>query len=159
VAILLTILGLLLALVGLVGCILPTIPGPPLGFLALIVLSIAKDWEPFSLTFLVIMAGLTIGVSGLDYVVPAASARKYGGSKYGVWGSIIGMLIGLLFFPPWGMLIGTMAGALVGELTTGRDRRKALRAGWGVLVGTIVAIGVKLAFSGFILFFYLKALF
>jgi len=69
--IVLIILGLLFALIGLIGCILPVIPGPPLSFFALIILSYAKNWEPFSATFLIIMAGLTILATVLDYVVPA----------------------------------------------------------------------------------------
>ena len=154
--IVLIILGLVFALIGLIGCILPVIPGPPLSFFALIILSYAKNWEPFSTTFLIIMAGLTILVTVLDYVVPAIGAKRYGASKLGVWGSIIGMLIGIFIFPPWGMLIGAMAGALAGELAGGKKGGKALRAGWGVFVGNIMNIGIKLAFSGAILFFYIK---
>jgi len=154
--IVLIILGLLFALIGLIGCILPVIPGPPLSFFALIILSYAKDWEPFSTTFLIIMAGLTIVVTISDYVVPAIGAKRYGASKLGVWGSIIGMLIGFCIFPPWGMLIGAIIGALAGELAGGKKGKKALRAGWGVFVGNIMGIGLKLAFSGAILFFYIK---
>jgi len=154
--IVLIILGLVFALIGLIGCILPVIPGPPLSFFALIILSYAKNWEPFSTTFLIIMAGLTILVTVLDYVVPAIGAKRYGASKLGVWGSIIGMLIGIFVFPPWGMLIGAIAGALAGELAGGKKGGKALRAGWGVFVGNIMSIGIKLAFSGAILFFYIK---
>jgi uncharacterized protein YqgC (DUF456 family) len=154
--IVLIILGLLFALIGLIGCILPVIPGPPLSFFALIILSYAKNWEPFSTTFLIIMAGLTILATGLDYVAPAIGAKRYGASQLGVWGSIIGMLIGLFIFPPWGMLIGAIIGALAGELAGGKKGKKALRAGWGVFVGNIIGIGLKLAFSGAILFFYIK---
>lgn len=155
----LIILGLVFALVGLAGCVLPGIPGPPLSFLALIILSYAKDWEPFSWTFLIIMAGLTIVVTVLDYVVPAAGAKRYGASKPGVWGSVIGMFTGLLLFPPWGMLIGAIVGALAGELVAGKEAGKALRAGWGILVGNVVVIGLKLAFSGVMLFLYVRGLF
>jgi len=134
--IVLIILGLLFALIGLIGCILPFIPGPPLSFFALIILSYAKNWEPFSTTFLIIMAGLTILATGLDYVVPTIGAKRYGASQLGVWGSIIG--------------------ALAGELAGGKKGKKALRAGWGVFVGNIMGVGLKLAFSGAILFFYIK---
>lgn len=157
--IVLIILGLLFAVIGLIGCILPIIPGPPLSFFALIILSYAKNWEPFSTIFLIIMAGLTIVVTILDYVVPAIEAKRYGASKLGVWGSIIGMLFGLFIFPPWGMLIGAITGALAGELAGGKKGKKALRAGWGVFVGNTMSIGLKLAFSGAILFFYIKEMF
>ncbi|MBW2333587.1 MAG: DUF456 domain-containing protein, partial [Deltaproteobacteria bacterium] len=74
----------------------------------------------------------------------------------GVWGSIIGMLIGLFIFPPWGMLIGAIIGALAGEMAGGKKGKKALQASWGVFVGNIMGIGLKLAFSGAILFLYIK---
>ena len=155
----LIIVGLLLALIGLVGCVLPGIPGPPLSFLALIILCYAKHWEPFSSTFLIVMAGVTILMTMLDYVVPAAGAKKYGASKLGVWGSIVGMLLGLFFFPPWGMLIGAFLGALGGELVVGKEGKKALRAGWGVFLGNMAGIVLKLAFCGVMLFLYVKEMF
>jgi uncharacterized protein YqgC (DUF456 family) len=157
--IVLIILGLLFALIGLIGCILPVIPGPPLSFFSLIILSYAKNWEPFSTTFLIIMAGLTILATFLDYVVPAIGAKKYGASKLGIWGSIIGMIFGLFIFPPWGVLVGAIIGALAGELVGGKKGGKALRATWGVFVGSIMGVGLKLAFCGTILFFYIKEMF
>ena len=155
----LVILGLILSLIGLAGCILPVVPGPPLSFVALIILSIAKGWQVFSPAFLWIMAGITILVTVLDYVVPAAGAKKYGASKFGVWGSVLGMLIGLFFFPPWGMLVGAFLGALVGELIVGKKGRQALKAGWGVFVGNLVGVGLKLAASAVMLFYYVKGMF
>ena len=157
--IVLIILGFLFALIGLIGCILPIIPGPPLSFFSLIILSYAKNWEPFSTTFLIITAGLTMLATFLDYVVPAIGAKKYGASKLGIWGSIIGMIFGLFIFPPWGVLVGAIIGALVGELAGGKKGKKALRAGWGVFVGNIMGVGLKLAFCGAILFFYIKEMF
>ena len=154
--IVLIILGFLLALMGLIGCILPIIPGPPLSFFSLIILSYAKNWEPFSVAFLIVMAGLTILVTVLDYIVPAIGAKKYGASKLGIWGSIIGMIFGIFIFPPWGVLIGAIMGALAGELAGGKKGKKALRASWGVFVGNILGVGLKLAFCGTILFFYIK---
>ncbi|MDY6971908.1 MAG: DUF456 domain-containing protein [Thermodesulfobacteriota bacterium] len=157
--IILVILGFLVALAGLVGCVLPVIPGPSIGFLALIILSWAKDWDAFSWIFLAVMGGLTILVTILDYVVPALGARKYGASKLGVWGSVVGMLTGLLFFPPWGMFVGAFVGALAGELVTGREGSRALRIGWGVFVGNMAGTGIKLALCVVMLFFYIKEMF
>ncbi len=155
----LIILGLLLSIVGLAGCLLPVIPGPPLSFLALILLSIAKDWTPFSTTFLIIMGAITVFVSIFDNIAPIAGAKKYGASKWGFWMSVAGMLIGLLFFPPWGIILGTFVGAFVGELISGKQGSHALRAGWGVFVGTFIGIGLKVAASGVMLFFYIKEMF
>lgn len=156
--ILLIALGLLISLAGLVGCILPVIPGPPLSYLGLIILSFAQGWEPFSATFLIVMAGITLAVTVLDYVIPALGAKKYGASRAGVWGSVFGMIAGIIFFPPFGMLIGAFAGAVLGEMAAGREDVRALKAGWGVFVGTVMAMALKLAASGAMLYYYVKAI-
>jgi uncharacterized protein YqgC (DUF456 family) len=152
----LIILGLVVALIGLVGCILPLIPGPPLSFFSLLILSFAKGWEPFSPTFLILMAGLTIAVTICDYAVPISAAKRYGASKPGVWLSIAGLLIGLFLLPPWGMVIGAVGGAFIGELLAGKRGRQALRASWGVVVGNLFVIGIKIGLCGIILFLYVK---
>jgi uncharacterized protein YqgC (DUF456 family) len=157
--IILIVLGFLLALAGLVGCLLPVIPGPPLSFLALLLLSLAKDWEPFSATFLIVMGCLTAAVAVMDYVIPIKGAQKYGASRYGIWGSMLGMLVGVFFIPPFGMILGAFAGALLGELFAGRAGREALRAGWGTFMGTMLSTILKVVFCGVVLFFYIKAMF
>lgn len=158
-AIALIIVGLFLSLAGLVGSILPGVPGPPLGFFALVILSLAKHWEPFGPTFLIIMALLTAAATILDFVVPVAWARKHGASKSAIWGSIGGLVIGFFLFPPWGILLGPFLGALVGEAVSGKTGRRVLRSGWGALVGTLLGTGLKLALSGVMLFFYVKEMF
>jgi len=155
----LIILGLLIALIGLAGSILPVLPGPPLSYAALIVLSLAKKWEPFTMTFLIVMGLLMIAVTLVDYVFPAIGAKRYGASKAGVWCSVIGMLVGIFFIPPWGMFVGAFAGAVIGELAFGKGKRGAWRAGWGVFIGTMMGTGFKLAFSGVCIFFYVKGMF
>lgn len=135
------------------------VPGPPLGFAALIILSYVKNWEPFGITFLVVLGGLTGLVLVLDYVAPALGAKKFGASKLGVWGSVIGVLVGLFAFPPFGVFVGGFAGAVVGELLAGKAGNKAVRAGWGVFLGNLVNTGLKMALSAAMLFFYIKAMF
>ena len=155
----LIILGLLLVLIGFVGCLIPVVPGPILSFLALLTLAYAKNWEPYSATFLIIMGCAALIVTGLDYVVGVLGAKKFGASKWGLIGSVAGVLIGVFCFPPLGMLLGAIVGALAGELLAGKTGKAALRAGWGVFVGNVVGVGLKLAFCGIMLFFYIKALF
>lgn len=152
------ILGLLAAVGGIAGSILPVIPGPPLSFLALILVSCAKNWEPFSAVFLVIMACAMVVLSFLEYILPAGAAKRYGASKTGLWGSIVGLILGFFLFPPWGIILGAIGGALAGELIAGKRGKEALRAGWGLLIGNLIVIGFKLAYSGAILFFYVKTM-
>jgi len=155
----LIILGLVIALIGLLGCILPLIPGPPLSFLSLIMLSYAKGWEPFSLTFLLFMAGMTLAVTIAEYMLPIAGAKRYGASKRGIWLSIAGMIVGFFLLPPWGMVIGAVGGAFIGEILAGRRVNEALRASWGAVVGNLFVIGLKIALCGIMLFFYVKEMF
>ncbi|MDX1707048.1 MAG: DUF456 domain-containing protein [Desulfobacterales bacterium] len=153
------IAGLLLAVAGMVGCILPVIPGPILSFCALILLSWIKNWQVFSQTFLMVMGAITVLLILLDYVAPALGAKKFGATRRGLWGSAAGMIIGIFFIPPWGMIVGAFVGALAGELSTGKSGRKALRAGWGILVGSVLGVGLKLAFTAVVLFYYIKEMF
>ena len=155
----LIIIGLILAIAGMVGCILPVLPGPLLSFCALILLSWIKNWQIFSQTFLMVMGAVTALLILLDYIAPALGAKKYGASKRGLWGSAIGMIIGIFFIPPWGMIVGAFIGALVGELASGKSGRKALRAGWGILIGNVFVVGLKLAFTAVVLFYYIKEMF
>jgi len=155
----LSILGGFSMLVGLMGCVVPGVAGPPFSFLGLILLSIARGWEPFSPGFLVAIAVLTAVVTALDYIVPAAGARKFGASRMGFWGAVAGMLVGLLAFPPFGLILGAFLGAIVGELWAGKQAQDALRAGWGVFIGVLVGMVLKLIASGIMTFYFIKALF
>jgi uncharacterized protein YqgC (DUF456 family) len=152
-------IGLILALAGMIGCILPVVPGPILSFCALLLLSWTKNWQVFSPSFLIIMGAFTAFLMIFDYMAPALGAKKYGASKSGLWGSAIGMIIGIFFIPPWGMIVGAFIGALIGELAAGKSGRKALRAGWGILIGNVLGVALKLAFTAVILFYYVKEMF
>jgi hypothetical protein len=154
----LIVIGALLQIVGLAGCFLPWLAGPPFNFLGLIFLCLAKGWDTFSPAFLIVMAALTLLTMILDYVLPMAGARKYGSTKRGFWGAFLGMVVGVLFFPPFGMIIGAFIGAVVGELTAGKKNAEAMRAGWGVFLGVFVALISKLVVSGIMTFFFVKAL-
>lgn len=145
----LIILGALLLLTGLVGCVLPVLPGPPISFAGIVLLWWARDWhaESFGWPAMIVLGLLALVVTILDFVVPAWGAKRYGASRIGVWLSVLGMLIGMVFFPPFGMLVGAFAGALGGELLVGKREGEAARAAWGVFVGTMAGIGLKLAVS------------
>ena len=102
---LLIILAILCTLGGVAGCILPILPGPPLNFLALLLMRWSGH-AGFDSRFLWIWAAVTLIVSALDYLLPGYLARRFGGSKYAATGSTVGMIVGLLFFPPAGLIVG-----------------------------------------------------
>jgi len=144
--ILLIILGCILSLAGIAGSIFPFIPGPPLNWVALLLLQLTSK-HPFSLRFLVIWALITATVVVLDYIIPVYGTKKFGGTKNGVWGSTIGLLAGIFFFPPFGIIIGPFLGAFIGELTAGKNSGDAFRAGFGSFIGFLAGTLMKLVLS------------
>ena len=150
-------LGIILTIAGLVGCILPFIPGPPLGYAAIMIAQYTLD-KPFTTRFMVVWLILVFVVTLLDYYVPIWGTKRFGGSKSGVWGSTIGLIIGLFFFPPFGIIAGPFIGAVVGELLIGKDMQRALRSGMGSFLGFITGAIMKLAVSLFLGFHFFKAI-
>jgi uncharacterized protein YqgC (DUF456 family) len=137
---------------GLIGCLLPFLPGPPLSFVALLIMQLRSD-PPFTAKFLWIWAGITVVVSILDYVIPLYGTRRFGGTSYGIWGCTIGLIVGL-FFPPLGLIIGPFAGAFVGELVGNSNTDQALKAAWGSFVGFLFGTLLKLV-ACLVMFYYL----
>ena len=151
--------GFLFAAAGIIGCILPVIPGPPLSYCSLILISIARGWKVFTPRFLIIMGVLSVIAALMDYVIPLIFARRFGASRYGTLFSLIGMIIGVVFFPPFGLLIGAFLGAVIGEFIYNMNTHESLRAGFGVFLGTITSVFIKLGTSGVITFFFVRAVF
>lgn len=85
-------------------------------------------------------------VTGLDYIVPVLGAKKFGSSREGVWGGMIGIVVGLFFFPPIGIILGPLLGTIIGDLIAGGTFVKALNSGIGSLIGFIVGTSIKLIY-------------
>jgi uncharacterized protein len=152
----LLILGIILMLIGIIGCLVPVLPGPPLSFLGIILLHFSRFGE-FTNSALITFAVITIIVSILDYIVPIWGTKRFGGSKYGTRGATVGLIIGI-FLGPAGIIIGPFAGAVVGELLFKDDMKYALKAGFGSLLGFMTGIGLKLAASCVMTFYFVKEL-
>lgn len=150
-------LGILLLVSGILGCVLPVIPGPPLNYAALLLLHFTGRYQ-FSTQFILVWAVITVVVYALDYVIPAWGTRKFGGSRRGVWGSVIGLVVGLFFFPPFGIIVGPFAGAVIGELTAGKDSGSALKAGFGSFIGFLMGTLLKLIASGMMTWYFFREL-
>jgi uncharacterized protein YqgC (DUF456 family) len=177
--IVLIILGAICLLVGIIGCVAPVLPGVPLSYLGLLLLHWTERVQ-FSWQFLVIWAVVVVVIQVLDYFIPAWGTKKFGGSKWGVWGSTIGLLVGL-FMGPMGIVIGPFVGAVVGELIyfnrhpqttmnpiepslTNAEKNKnthlnkALRAGFGSFIGLLTGTVLKLICCGMMVFYFVKEL-
>jgi len=154
--ILLVVLGFCFLVAGCIGCIIPAMPGPPLSYVALLLLQ-ATRFADFSGKFLLITAIITVAVTIVDYIFPIWGTKKWGGSRAGTIGAVTGLLIGL-FFLPVGIIVGPFAGAVVGELITGRNTDAALRSGFGSFVGFLFGTVMKLTLCMVLTYYYIKEL-
>lgn len=144
------IAGIACLLIGLAGAVLP-LPGPPLSFAGILILHFS-DYAQFSENLLFGLGAATVLITVLDYYVPIWGTRKFGGSKYGVTGSFIGMLIGL-FMGPFGIFIGAFVGAFLGEMLHDNDYKKAFKAALGSFIGFVVGIFAKLTLCLVMIFY------
>ena len=154
-AVLLISAVILLAL-GLLGTFLPVLPGPPLAWAGLLCEYFIPD-STMSIPVLVITFATAVIITILDFAFPAIQTKKSGGTKYGTWGSTIGLIVGL-FTGPWGIIIGPFIGAFIGELINDPDdREKALKSAWGSFIGFLSGTLMKIVtVSVFIVIFILR---
>ncbi len=149
----LLLLGLIFLIIGILGAILPVLPGPPLSWIGLLMIYLTSvipiDFKILSITFFI-----AVLVTLLDYIIPAWGTKKFGGSRYGIIGTTIGLLVGLITPIPFGIIIGAFLGALIGELYFAQQNSsKAFKASVGSVVGFFVATGLKLVVS--IIYFWM----
>lgn len=151
---LLLISGIFIMILGIIGCLVPVLPGPPFSFIGLILLHLSRFGQ-FEASTLMILGGIAVVVTILDYIVPIWGTKKFGGTKYGTRGATVGLIIGL-FFGPAGIIVGPFLGAFIGEMIFKDDIRYAIKAGFGSLVGFLAGIGLKLAASFVMTFYFVK---
>ena len=147
--------GIILMLVGLAGCVLPFLPGPPLCYAALLIQQF-QETAPYTTNFLVIWAVVTVIVTGLDYVIPVYGTRKFGGTKYGMWGCAFGLIVGI-WLGPFGLILGPFAGAFIAELIANSNSEQALKAAWGSFVGFLVGTLLKLIACFVMIWYFIEA--
>lgn len=159
--ILIDILAVVISLAGIAGCIMPAIPGPPLSFAALLLLYLTNNPQnEITGKFIVIWFAIVAVVSILDYVVQPYFTRITGGSKLAVRYSIAGMVAGMIFFPPFGMIAGSFIGALIAELVVNKKPlQNSLLAALGTFLGFILGTGLKLAASITMLYYLIRFIF
>lgn len=155
--ILLIILGVLFILVGLIGCFVPVLPGPPLAYVSLLLLQIGPE-VPLSMKFMLIMAGVVAAITILDYMIPAFGAKKWGGSKYGIVGALAGVVMGFFIFPPFGFIVFPLLGAFVGEVLNGADSNQAFKAAFGTFVGLLLGTMLKFSLTLVIAYYFFSNL-
>lgn len=158
----LLILGIILLLVGFVGCILPILPGQAVAYVSLILLQFMNPPRAPAET-LWTMAFIMILVTTLDYIVPIYGTKRFGGTKRGVWGSTIGLIFGIFVLPSivvlgpfgvFGIILGPFVGAYIGEATGGRNSREAFIAAIGSFIGFLTGTFLKLAYTAVCTYYF-----
>ena len=142
----LIILGSICLLVGLAGCIVPMLPGPPVSYLALVFLHFT-DKVSFTIPQLFFWLFIVVLIQILDYFIPMFGVKRLGGT-----------FAGIFLFAPWGVFIGPFVGAVVGELLGGKETKYALKAGFGAFAGFLLGTVLKVAVCGWFIFCFIRAL-
>ncbi len=161
----LLILAAVLLLTGLIGSVLPVLPGPPLAFAGLLAMHFSGPNYRIALWLLISLGIITVLVAVLDYVLPSLGTTYFGGTKYGSRGSTVGLVIGLFtsWLGPWGIIIGPFLGALIGELIFGQPMNVELKSATGSFLGFVSGSFMKvilcLMMSGVYLFYLIRGLF
>lgn len=150
------VLGWSLIVVGMIGCVVPMIPGPPIAFCALLVAKAMGDSSAPSLAVLLSAFAVVVVVTVLDFVVPALGAKRFHCSRSGMIGCFIGTIAGL-FFLPLGVIVGPFLGALIGEVVTGKDFGASLWGATGALIGFVFGVIIKLVGCGYVAYCFYQA--
>jgi uncharacterized protein YqgC (DUF456 family) len=145
--ILLLLLGLFFIILGIIGSFIPVLPGPITSWIGLLLIHLTNV-IPYNWTFILTTFTIALFVYILDYIIPALGTKKFGGSKYGIIGTTIGLIVGLIFLGPFGIIIGPFIGALTGELIyDNQNSNRALKAAFGSLIGFLFSTGLKFIVS------------
>lgn len=152
----LIILAGLFLVTGLIGCVVSKVPGTLLCYLGIVILQYSNIAE-FSVHFFVKWGVLVIAVQGLDYFIPNWGNRKFGGSRIGVWGSLIGLFSGM-YFGPIGIISGAIAGAFIGELFAGKESTTAIHHAISSFIFFILGTISQLIVAGILIYYYVDNL-
>jgi len=151
------IVGAVLVVLGIVGSIIPALPGPTLSFIALLILYLVKGSTVFSTTMLIFFAITMIILVFLDYLAPIVGAKFFDATKNGIVGAVISGFLGVVFFPPLGIFLGPFVGAVIGEMMGGKKLEESLRAGLGIFLGSVSVIVLQVIFSTLVaIYFFVK---
>lgn len=145
------VIAALLVVVGVLGTVLPALPGLPLVFAGMLLAAWAGDFQQIGVVTLVVLGLMTLVSLAVDFWATAVGAKRVGASRKAVVGAVIGTVAGL-FFGPVGIFVGPFAGALAGELLHRRslghrDLGDAARIGFGTWLGVVLGVVLKLGLA------------
>lgn len=156
--ILLFVLAVVLVILGLVGTVLPALPGAMLIVAGLVVAAWAEGFSRVGVWTLVVIGAIGAASYLVDFAAAALGARKFGASPRAMVGAGLGTLLGLFLGLP-GIIIGPFIGAVAGELTVHRDYAKVGKAGLAAWIGFVVGMAVKVGIAFLMIAIFLSAMF
>ena len=152
------IIVILLLLIGLIGCIIPALPGPPISFSGLLLFHFLTSYNLEEDT-LWLLAAVVVAITFLDYWLQVYGVKKFGGGRKAINGTIIGLVLGL-FFLPFGVIIGPFVGAFLGaKMEAKEDTNRAIKIALGALAGFLGGTVLKFAVSIYISILFINQLF
>ena len=152
------IIVILLLLIGLIGCIIPALPGPPISFSGLLLFHFFTSYNLEEDT-LWLLAAVVVAITFLDYWLQVYGVKKFGGGKKAINGTIIGLVLGL-FSLPFGVIIGPFVGAFLGaKMEAKEDTNRAIKIALGALAGFLGGTVLKFAVSIYISILFINQLF
>lgn len=152
------ILAVILGVAGIVGSVIPALPGPPLSWIGILMMYFRKgadgNGDPMTSTLMLVLLGVTVLVTVLDYVVPAWFTKFSGGSRHAARGATVGLILGLILPLPFGMIAASLIGAFVAEFFFGgKGVAKSLKASIGAFLGFLFGTGIKLIASAVMMYY------
>lgn len=150
--------GSILMILGILGCILPVLPGPILSYIGILLLHFTK-WVDYSSDFLIGWALVVVIVQILEYYIPIWSTKRFGGGKLGAIGCTVGVIAGIFILPPWGLIIFPIVGAFAGEMLDSKNLTTAIKAGFGSFVGFLAGTLMQLAVALVLAYYFFSALY
>ena len=151
-------LGILLIVIGLIFAVIPPLPGPPIAFFSLLIYQFGLDKRNIPVWVLVVIGILAVASTYLDNLASVWGTKKLGGTKAGVRGSFIGLIIAV-FFTGWIPFVGPFLGAMIGEMIAGNDTNKAFKSGIGSFIGFLMGMGIKIGVTLLIGIYFFKLVF
>ncbi len=139
------IVTIVIMVIGLIGTFLPFLPGIPLIYAGYFIYGIATNWKDYGLMTMILWGIVAVCMFFLDFYSGSIGAKRYGASKFAVFGAIIGGILGFFLANIVGIVVGPFLGAVAGELIAGKTRREALRSGWGTIIGLVAGGFIRIA--------------
>ena len=145
------IIAFVLLFLGLLGSMIPGLPGPPFSYVGILLIHFFTGSQ-FSTSFLLTWAVIVILVFLLDYFMQVWGVKKFGGGRKAILGTFLGLFIGLLF-QPIGLFVGPFIGAFIGALLEVQNDIRALKVAIGSFIGFVTGTILKLVVSSVLLYY------